>query len=136
MSQVMQEDCDSLCDAFKRLDRYRVSQNITWKDVAHKLGVGVSMLMMIKTGQRNLGKKALFKLEQAEIEAGIITPNRQPLADLERDSNSAPVRNLGNSKKLKISEIEKAIQEIKKAAIALNTGVLALEKTVEELKKG
>src|SRR5208283_2427083 len=53
---------------FQRLRRFQVSEGLTWAQVAEKLGVGVSMLMMVKRGHRNLSEKALYRLEQAELE--------------------------------------------------------------------
>jgi len=54
---------------FRRLRQLQVSEGLTWGQVARKLGVGVSMLMMVKRGERNLSAKALYRLEQAESEA-------------------------------------------------------------------
>jgi transcriptional regulator with XRE-family HTH domain len=53
---------------FQRLRKYQVGEGLTWEQVARKLGVGVSMLMMVKRGHRNLSPKALYRLEQAELE--------------------------------------------------------------------
>jgi transcriptional regulator with XRE-family HTH domain len=41
---------------------------MTWGQVAKKLGISVSMFMMVKRGERNLSAKALYRLEQAERE--------------------------------------------------------------------
>ena len=59
---------------FERLERLRVGQGLTWKQVAEKIGVGVTMLMMVKSGRRNLSNKTLYRLEQAEIAAGLHSP--------------------------------------------------------------
>ena len=53
---------------FQRLRQLQVSEGLTWGQVANKLGVGVSMLMMVKRGERNLSAKAVYRLEQAERE--------------------------------------------------------------------
>jgi transcriptional regulator with XRE-family HTH domain len=45
-----------------------VGEGLTWEQVAEKLGVSVSMLMMVKRGHRNLSPKSLYRLEQAELE--------------------------------------------------------------------
>ena len=54
---------------FQRLRHFQVREGMTWAQVAEKLGVSVSMLMMVKRGKRNLSEKAIFRLEQAELEA-------------------------------------------------------------------
>ena len=41
---------------------------MTWDQVAKKLGVSVSMLMMVKNGQREFSEKALYRLDRAEQE--------------------------------------------------------------------
>lgn len=41
---------------------------MTWSQLAEKLGISVSMIMMVKRGQRNLSAKAVYRLEQAERE--------------------------------------------------------------------
>lgn len=53
---------------FRRLRRFQVCEGMTWSKVAKRLGIGVSMLMMVKRGERNLSAKALYRLEQAERE--------------------------------------------------------------------
>lgn len=55
-------------EVFQRLRQIQVRQGLTWEQVAKKLGISVSMLMMLKRGKRNLGKKTLYRLEQLEHE--------------------------------------------------------------------
>lgn len=56
---------------FDRLEKLRSVQQLTWAQVAEKLGVKVAMLMMVKGGQRNLSERVLTRLEWAEFEAGL-----------------------------------------------------------------
>ncbi len=60
-----------IAPAFERLARLRNSQELTWNQLAQKLGVGVSMLMMVKSGKRNLSEKVMIRLEWMEVDAGI-----------------------------------------------------------------
>lgn len=53
---------------FGRLRHLQVAEGLTWSQVAQKLGVGVSMLMMVKSGERGLGPRTLYRLEQVERE--------------------------------------------------------------------
>lgn len=53
------------------------------------------MLMMVKTGKRRLSGKAIYRLEQAEREAGILpkeppAPARAPPADRESPAEYMP----------------------------------------------
>ncbi|HWD93547.1 MAG TPA: helix-turn-helix transcriptional regulator [Verrucomicrobiae bacterium] len=59
---------------FKRLERLRQTQALTWDQVSEKLGVSVAMLMMVKAGSRNLSEKVLARLELSEVEAGLKSP--------------------------------------------------------------
>ena len=56
---------------WSRIDAYRNATGKTLQEVSDAIGVGRSMLMMVKSGRRNLSGKALYRLEQAEIEAGL-----------------------------------------------------------------
>lgn len=49
-----------------RLRKYQVSEGLPWRRVAERLGISVSMLMMVLRGDRRLSAKALFRLEEAE----------------------------------------------------------------------
>ncbi len=64
--------------SWERLEKYRVKTGKTWPEVADDIGLGKSMLMMVKTGKRSLSSKALYRLEQAEIDAGIRAPPAEP----------------------------------------------------------
>jgi transcriptional regulator with XRE-family HTH domain len=68
------------------MDRLRLTQGLTWKQVAEKLGVGVSMLMLVKTGRRNISKKILFRLEQTEIAVGLRPPTSHKTSSSEPEN--------------------------------------------------
>jgi transcriptional regulator with XRE-family HTH domain len=53
---------------FQRLRRFQVSEGMTWVQVAKMLDISVSMVMMVKRGERNLSPKAMYRLEHAERE--------------------------------------------------------------------
>lgn len=60
---------------FQRLERLRSMQELTWNQVGQKLGVSVPMLMLVKTGRRNLSERVLARLQWAEVEAGLRAPS-------------------------------------------------------------
>ena len=53
---------------FERLRRLQRAEGMTWNQVAEKLNISVSMLMMVKNGSRNLSEKALYRLDRFEKE--------------------------------------------------------------------
>jgi transcriptional regulator with XRE-family HTH domain len=85
----MQVKSDKKCHfAFNRIDQYHIHTGKTWAEVASDLGVGVSALMMVKSGKRGVSDKVIYRLAQAEIAAGIEAPvtdstTMQELDDLE-----------------------------------------------------
>jgi transcriptional regulator with XRE-family HTH domain len=72
-----------------RLDRLHAVRGETWAQVAADLGVSVAMLMMVRTGKRNLSAKAIYRLQEAERAAGIPAPAA-------RQTASAPFFNPAN----------------------------------------
>ena len=57
----------------ERLEVLREKQRWTWQQLAEKLDLSVSMLMMVKRGHRELGKRAQWRLDDAEVAAGLRT---------------------------------------------------------------
>jgi transcriptional regulator with XRE-family HTH domain len=60
-----------LSSSFQRLNHLRLVTGKTWQEVATDLGLSRSMLFRVKSGSRNLSEKAIFRLAQAEVAAGI-----------------------------------------------------------------
>jgi hypothetical protein len=69
MAQSQGKFFPSTNPVFDRLRHYQVSEGLTWKQVAENLQISVSTIMGVKAQKRNLGPKALFRLEEAEREA-------------------------------------------------------------------
>ena len=78
MAQAKKTDGDSIGE---RLRRYQVSQGLPWRRVAERLGVSLSMVMMVLRGDRNLSSKATYRLEQAEREAAELRAGAERLAE-------------------------------------------------------
>ncbi len=69
---------------FRRIEELRLKKGVTWDQIADELGVSKVMLHYIKTGQRKPSNKVLYRLEEAEIRAGL---RQRPSFDLpHRDS--------------------------------------------------
>ena len=79
----MQEKSGEKCSLVQRLDRLRVTLQLNWAEIAAKVGLSESMLYQVKAGKKNLSDKAVYRLEQAEREAGLLEPEeRAVLEDL------------------------------------------------------
>src|SRR5208337_4726641 len=87
---------------FRRLDRLRRLQELTWNQVGEKLGVSVPMLMMVKAGSRNLSKKILARLEWAETEAGL-----KSRSQISEEARAIGKRKHSQSSLVMVSDIEK-----------------------------
>ena len=77
---MTQEKSHKKSPIFDRLEILRVRTGVTWDAIALKLGVDRSMLFHVKSGKRNLSDKALYRLGEAEEDAGIVpavTPRPQ-----------------------------------------------------------
>ena len=88
--------------SWDRLENYRIKTGKTWQQVGADIGLGKSMLMMVKTGRRDMSPKALYRLEQAEIEAGIKRPTgvkEEPGRYATRNDNAEMRRDLLGMKK-------------------------------------
>jgi transcriptional regulator with XRE-family HTH domain len=67
----VQKDATRNLNVAERLERLRVERQLTWSEVAARIGISVSMIHQVKRGDCNLGPKALFRLGSAEREAGL-----------------------------------------------------------------
>ena len=54
-----------------KIEAFKRKSYLTWPAVAKIVGVSVAMLMMVKTGKRNLSQKALDRFDAAAREAGM-----------------------------------------------------------------
>jgi len=73
----------------ERLEDYRLSLGLTWKQVAERLKLSVPMLMQVRSGLRNMSALALHRLEAAEDAAQIESRARKVVDDLLDDRGSA-----------------------------------------------
>jgi transcriptional regulator with XRE-family HTH domain len=77
-----QEKKEKISDPIvSRLRYYRVSQGLTWDQIAKKLGLSRGMLMMVLRQDRRLSPKALYRLEQIEREAASRKSSAQRIVD-------------------------------------------------------
>ncbi len=70
----MQAQSHKKSDVFSRLDFLRVKKGLTWAQLAKRLAMDPSAFFHVKAGRRNLSDKALYRLAEAEKEAGIAPP--------------------------------------------------------------
>ena len=69
----MQEHNAENCSVPERLERFRVRTQMTWAQVAKRIGLSTSMIYQVKRGDVALSSKALYRLRHAELEAGVVS---------------------------------------------------------------
>lgn len=58
-----------------RLEKLRNVADLSWEDLAGRLDLSVSMLMMVRRGERNFSARSLYRLCEAERATGIEIPS-------------------------------------------------------------
>lgn len=86
-----------------RIENFMHRTGKTWVQTAQTLGLTTAMLSMVKTGKRNLSKRAVFRLSEAERAAGILPPLQPVVADAATAHQAAPRGAARGIKKLIIS---------------------------------
>jgi len=133
----MQEDSLQLATFLDGYDRFKLSLGLNDEQAAERIGVSRQTIWKIQTKRQKLTKKLFFKLQQAEIDAGIKPSNTNTRAHL-NDSNSYTYRNLTHSyppiKKIKIQEIERTVAEFRASIEEMQSGLKRLEKAIAVLK--
>jgi transcriptional regulator with XRE-family HTH domain len=76
----------------ERLRKLRLHRQLTWKKLADLLGLTVSMLYQVNRGDRGLSDKALFRLEQAEIGAGLRPPTAPKVSSSKSENPDLDIR--------------------------------------------
>jgi transcriptional regulator with XRE-family HTH domain len=72
-----------------RLQEYRLSQGLTWRQVAERLRLSVPMLMQVRSGLRRMGPLALRRFEEAEEAAQTEARARKVVEGLLDDQGTA-----------------------------------------------
>ena len=73
----------------ERLEDYRLSLGLTWKQVAERLDLSVPMLMQVRSGLRNMSDLALRRFEAAERSARVESRAKKVVDDLLEDKGTA-----------------------------------------------
>jgi transcriptional regulator with XRE-family HTH domain len=100
----------------------RLKEQLTWEQLAESLGLTVAMLHHVKRGIRNLSEKAQYRLEQAEIVAGL-RPSTSHKTSLSKPQN--PDLEIGlNRLRVKLSALDSKSQgRVLKAILQIVEGV-------------
>jgi len=72
-----------------RLEEYRLSLGLTWKQVAERLKLSVPMLIQVRSGLRGMGSLALRRFEEAEQSAKNEVRTRKVVERLLDDQGTA-----------------------------------------------
>jgi transcriptional regulator with XRE-family HTH domain len=106
----------------ERLQNLRLKEQLTWEQLAESLGLTAAMIHHVKRGIRNLSEKAQYRLEQAEIVAGLRTSTSQKTS-LSKSDN--PGLKIGlNRLRVKLSALDSRSQvRVLKAMLQIVEGV-------------
>lgn len=85
----MQEQSAARLNLPKRLEALRLAKQLTWDGMAVLLEISPSMVYQVKRGERNLGDLVLHRLEEAEIEVGLLSVQDASFARLVRNPEIA-----------------------------------------------
>ncbi|MEI6165989.1 MAG: hypothetical protein WCS52_02235 [bacterium] len=134
----MQDESLQYATFLASYDRFKLSLGLNDEQAAERIGVSRQTIWKIQKRRQKLTKKLFFKLQKAEIDAGITPANTTSLSYL-NDSNSYTYRNLNPHhsplKKVKISELERAAAQLRVAIEGIQAGLKGLEKAIERLKE-
>ena len=72
-----------------RLEEYRLSLGLTWRQVAERVGLSLPMVMQVRSGLRNMGPLALRRFEEAEKAAKAEIRARKVVEGLLDDQGTA-----------------------------------------------
>ena len=91
------------------------------------------MLMMVKTGKRSLSKKALYRLDQAEVDVGLRV-RKDPV--IYRTKKTAP--NAGDNQGVAVhpDQLKTFMNYMKGEFGKLQEAIKKLDDDIKELKKG
>ncbi len=76
----------------ERLRRLKKTEELTWPQMARKLRVSTSLLMLVNRGDRQLTEKVMVRLEWAEVEAGFKDESEISEAARELGRKLRPIR--------------------------------------------
>ena len=63
---------------WERVEKLMIKTGKTWAETAKLLDISIGTMGMVKTGKRNFSRKILYRIAEAEREAGI-TPPEEPV---------------------------------------------------------
>lgn len=84
---ILQEKSKSKYGHAERLQILRLKKQLSWEQLAELLGLSVAMLYHVKRGVRNLSEKAVYRLEQAEVTAGLRPPATSETLSLKQENS-------------------------------------------------
>ena len=107
-----------------RLDKLRGLRFEGWKELAFTLGITVTMLHYLRTGERNPSPKLLRRIMELETEAGISQPVPSPMMVRETPGVYSVIR---PTKHLNIVDLKHDLEQIEALARALRAKIEEVE---------
>lgn len=88
---ILQEKSKSKYGHAERLQILRLKKQLTWEQLAELLGLSAAMLYHVKRGVRNLSEKAVYRLEQAEVTAGLRPPAASETSSFKQENSDLEI---------------------------------------------
>lgn len=115
------------CTTMKeRLERLKRVLSLEWGELADHLDISRSMLDHVRNGRRDFGPKAMRRLEQAEIEAGIKSRTQYAAPLVKESDGEYPLAN-------EIREMLRDLIGVQKELNAMNERIDKMIKRIDGL---
>jgi len=112
-------------NTIQRLETFRLKKGWSWDQLGEALGLKRTMLHYVRSGERELSDKALYRLSQAEWAAGIAPP------PVTHSVSSEAAEHLISSRVMQKKGIAKLRGQVQK----LQTQIAAITTTLNEMEK-
>jgi len=127
-----------------------LKKGITWKKACSLIGISTTTLHHIKTGQNGVTNKVLYRLEQAEMQAGLVPP-RTNLHDLMAKAAVSAEQAGGTPKEQseafqtnvindyapheRLAQLEGHLAGLADEVDSLKSGLVSIEREIAEMRK-
>lgn len=119
----MQQKSAVECSHGERLKKLRAILQVEWEELALRLKVSPSTCYQVARGTKSFGDLALFRLEEAEREAGLAPPAEAVLEVAVREDRPQWHAGPRDDKKKKFLDIEKKLAQIEALVAEIRTEI-------------
>jgi len=125
LNYTMQEESLEKFSPPERLKNLRLKRQCNWSDIAKDVGLSEGMVYAVIAGKKNLSDKALHRLGEVEMAAGIVPP---PVTHGVSSEAAQHIISQRNEQKKGIAKLRGQVQK-------LQTQITAIVTTLDEMEK-